>query len=150
MAAFALFAALQGVRRGLGPALLGVVAVPAAYLAASVWYRPVAAAIRAYLPLSESWAATVAFILLLLAAVELVSLILALRTSADHVPAPSRALGLAVGAVRGMTLATALLVAQEDVEHHRRAAMGAQGREPVHAEIDRVVADPFDGDLDDP
>ncbi len=39
--------------------------------------------------------------------------------------------------------------AQEDVEHHRRAAMRAQGREAVHAEIDSIVADPFDGDLDD-
>lgn len=133
MAAFALFAALQGVRRGLWPALIGVVAVLAAYLAASVWYRPVAAAIRSYLPLSESWAATVAFLLLLLVVVELVSLVLTLRTTPDNVPAPSRALGLGVGAVRGIVLATSLLV----------VALASPPSAPVQRDVDRSSIAPY-------
>jgi uncharacterized membrane protein required for colicin V production len=133
MAAFALFAALQGVRRGVWPALIGVVGVVAAYLAASAWYRPVAMTIRGYLPLSESWAATVAFLLLLLVVVELVSLVLTLRTTPNNVPAPSRALGLAVGAVRGMALATALLV----------VALGAPPSEPVQRDVDRSSIAPY-------
>jgi len=132
MAAFALFAALQGVRRGLWPALIGVLAVLGAYFAASVWYRPVAEAVRGYLPLSESWAATIAFLALLLVAVELVSLLLTLRTSPDNVPAPSRALGLAVGALRGMTLATALLI----------VALASPPSDPVRRDVDRSVIAP--------
>ena len=133
MVAFALFAALQGVRRGLWPALIGVVAVLAAYLAASAWYRPVAGAVRGYLPLSESWAATIAFLVLLLVAVELVSLVLTLRTTPDNVPVPSRALGLAVGAVRGLTLATALLI----------VALAAPPSEPVRRDVDRSAIAPY-------
>lgn len=133
MAAFALFAALQGVRRGLWPALIGVVAVLAAYLAASVWYRPLAAAIRGYLPLSESGAATVAFLLFLLVVVELVSLVLTLRSTPDNVPAPSRALGLGVGAVRGMVLATSLLV----------VALASPLSAPVQRDVDRSSIAPY-------
>jgi uncharacterized membrane protein required for colicin V production len=133
MAAFALFAALQGVRRGVWPALIGVVAVLAAYLAASVWYRPLTAAIRGYLPFSESWAASVAFLLLLLVIVELVSLVLTMRTTPDNVPAPSRALGLAVGAVRGMALVTSLLV----------VALASPLSEPVQRDVDRSSIAPY-------
>jgi uncharacterized membrane protein required for colicin V production len=132
MAAFALFAALQGVRRGLWPAVIGVVAVPAAYLAASVWYRAVAAAVRGYLPLSDSWAAAISFLLILLVGVELVSLILTLRTTPYNVSPPSRAVGLAAGALRGMLLATAVLL----------VALAAPPSAPVRRDVDRSVIAP--------
>jgi len=131
--AFVLFAALQGVRRGLWPALIGIVALLAAYLAASVWYRPVADAVRRYLPLAESWAASIAFSGLLLMVVELTSLLVTLRTTVSNVPTSSRALGLAVGAVRGMSLATALLV----------VVLASPLVEPVRRDVERSVIAPY-------
>lgn len=133
MVAFALFAALQGVRRGVWPALTGVVGLLGAYLAASVWHRPVADAARGYFPLSESWAASVAFLVLLLVIVELVSLLTTLLTTAYNVVTPSRALGLAVGAVRGLTLATALLV----------VALASPLGEPVRRDVERSAIAPY-------
>ena len=133
IAAFALFAALQGVRRGLWPALIGIVALLAAYLAASVWYRSVADAVRGYLPLSESWAATIAFLVLLLVVVEVVSLLVTLRTTINNVPTSSRVLGLAVGALRGMGLATALLV----------VVLASPPSEPVRRDVDRSAIAPY-------
>lgn len=133
IAAFALFAALQGVRRGLWPALIGLIALLAAYLGASVWYRAVADAVRGYLPLSESWAATIAFLVLLLVAVEVVSLLVTLRTAINNVPTSSRVLGLAVGAVRGITLATALLV----------VVLASPPAEPVARDVDRSAIAPY-------
>ena len=133
IAAFVLFAALQGVRRGLWPALIGAVALLAAYLAASVWYRPVAEAVRGYLPLSESWAASFAFLLLFLVAVEGVSLLVTLRTTTNDVPTSSRMLGLAVGAVRGITLATALLI----------VVLASPPSEPVRRDVDRSAIAPY-------
>ena len=133
IAAFVLFAALQGVRRGLWPALIGVVALLAAYLAASVWYRPVAEAVRGYLPLSESWAASIAFLLLFLVVVEVVSLLVTLRTTTNDVPTSSRMLGLAVGAVRGVTLATALLI----------VVLASPPSEPVRRDVDRSAIAPY-------
>jgi uncharacterized membrane protein required for colicin V production len=132
MVAFALFAALQGIRRGLWAALTGIVALLAAYLAASVWFRSLAGAIRGYLPLTESWAAAIAFLALFLVIVELASLVVTLRTSANNIPPASRALGLAVGAVRGMTLATALLV----------VVLASPPAEPVRRDVDRSAIAP--------
>jgi len=131
--AFVLFAALQGVRRGLWPALIGIVALLAAYLAASVWYRPVADTVRLYLPLAENWAASIAFSVLLLLVVELTSLLVTLRTTVSNVPTSSRALGLAVGAVRGMSLATALLV----------VVLASPLAEPVRRDVERSVIAPY-------
>lgn len=133
IAAFVLYAALQGIRRGVGPALIGIVALLAAYLAASVWHRPVAAAVRAYLPVSESWAASIAFLALLLVAVELVSLLVTLSTTINNVPPASRALGLAAGAVRGAALATAVLV----------AVLASPPADPVRRDVDRSAIAPY-------
>jgi uncharacterized membrane protein required for colicin V production len=116
----------------LWPAVIGVVAVLAAYLAASVWYRPVAAAVRDYLPLSDSWAAAISFLLLLLVGVELVSLVLTLLTTPYNVPPPSRVVGAAAGALRGMLLASAVLV----------VALAAPPSEPVRRDVDRSVIAP--------
>ena len=133
MAAFALFAALQGLRRGLWPALIGVVALVAAYLAASVWYRPLADAARAYLPLSESWAGTLAFLVLFLVTVELAGLVLTLRGVGGEVPPSLRLLGGAVGAVRGLGLAAALLV----------VVLASPPSEPVQRDVERSALAPI-------
>jgi uncharacterized membrane protein required for colicin V production len=133
MVAFVLFAALQGIRRGLWAALIGIVALLAAYLAASVWFHPLAEAIRGYLPLSDSWAAAIAFLVLFVVIVEVVSLIVTLRTTANNVPPASRVLGLAVGAVRGLTLSTALLV----------VVLASPPSEPVRRDVDRSAVAPY-------
>lgn len=133
MVAFTLFAALQGVRRGLWAALIGLVALLAAYLAASVWFRPLAEAVRGYLPLSDGWAAAIAFLVLFLVIVEVVGLILTLRTTPNNVPPASRALGLVVGAVRGLTFATALLV----------VVLASPPSQPVRRDVERSAVAPY-------
>lgn len=133
IAAVVLFAALQGVRRGLWPTLIGILALPASFIAASVWYRPAAEALRRYLPLSESWSAAIAFLALFLVAVEVVSLLVTLRTTANNVPTPSRALGLALGAVRGIILATALLI----------ILLASPLSEPVRRDVNRSAVAPY-------
>lgn len=133
MVAFTLFAALQGVRRGLWAALIGLIALLAAYLAASVWFRPLAEAVRGYLPLSDGWAAAIAFLVLFLVLVEAVGLILTLRTTPNNVPPASRTLGLLVGAVRGLTLATALLV----------VVLASPPSEPVRRDVERSAVAPY-------
>ena len=40
-------------------------------------------------------------------------------------------------------------LAPEDLQHTRRRRVGAQRREAIHVEVDRVVADPLDRQLDD-
>ncbi len=133
IAAFVLFAALQGLRRGLGAALIGVVAVIAAYLAASVWYDPLAEGVRRYLPLSPSWAATAAFLIVFLVVVEVIGLFVTLRARTANVPTSSRVLGLIVGAVRGMTLAAALLI----------VLLASPLSDPVQRDVDRSVIAPY-------
>jgi hypothetical protein len=64
---------------------------------------------------------------LFLVIVEVVSLVVTLRTTANNVPPASRALGLAAGAARGITLATALLV----------VVLASPPSEPVRRDVER-------------
>ncbi len=133
IAAFVLFAALQGLRRGLWAAVRGVIAVIAAYIAASVWYRPLAEGARRYLPLSPSWAAAAAFLVVLLVVVEVIGLFVTLRTTTANVSTASRVLGLVVGGLRGITLAAALLI----------ILLASPPSAPVQRDVDRSAIAPY-------
>lgn len=110
IAAFVLFAALQGLRRGFLPALVGIIAVITAYLAASAWYRPVGDLVRQWSGLSPEWSGTVAFAAVLLLVTNGIGLLVVLASGVKNVPIPSRILGMLAGAVRGTLLGTALLI----------------------------------------
>lgn len=107
---FALFAGLQGLRRGVFAALIGVPAVIVSYLIASALYQPTGSLIHRYLRLSPGWSATVAFAMLLFLFYNVVAVLTVMAIGSERVPAPSRFLGMAVGAFRGVVLGTAVLI----------------------------------------
>lgn len=108
--AFALFAALQGLRRGVWAALIGVAAVIVSYLIASALYHPVGSLIHRFLRLSQGWSDTAAFALLLFLFYNVIAVLTMMAIGSERVPAPSRFLGMAVGAFRGVMLGTAVLI----------------------------------------
>ncbi len=110
IAAFVLFGALQGLRRGLLAALVGIVVVLIAYLAASAWYKPVGELVRQWAGMSPEWSATVAFAAILLLVVNVFGILVIMAAGSKSATIPSRIAGLLVGTVRGVLLATVLLV----------------------------------------
>lgn len=108
--AFALFAALQGLRRGVYAALIGVPAVIVSYLIASALYSPIGSLFHRYLRLSTGWSGTLAFALLLFLFYNVIAVLTVMAIGSERVPAPSRFLGVAVGAFRGVLLGTAVLI----------------------------------------
>lgn len=133
IAAFALFAALQGLRRGLVAALIGILAVLAAYLVASAWYETLGRAIHTWSRLSLSWANTAAFTVLLLLVYELIALLVSLAIRVKGIPVAMRLSGMVVGALRGVVLAAALLM----------VALAAPPGEPLRRDVDRSVIAPY-------
>ena len=73
-----LFAALHGLRRGIIAAFLGAVGVIIAYLAASIWYRPLASLISEGTRLVPAWANTVAYGALLVSVYVLIGTVAAI------------------------------------------------------------------------
>lgn len=133
IAAFALFAALQGLRRGLAAALIGILAVLAAYLLASTWYQPVGSFLHDRIRLSPSWSDTVAFAALLVFAYEAVAVLVMMAIRAQGVPAALRLSGMLVGALRGGVLASALLI----------VALASPSGEPLHDDVERSAIAPY-------
>jgi membrane protein required for colicin V production len=100
-------AAWHGLRRGVGVALGGAVGVLAGYLAASAWYPSLALALRAA-RLPGPWAATVAYVALLVGVYVVVGAVAAAVLDRGSASAPARLAGLGVGAVKGALLCAAL------------------------------------------
>lgn len=133
IAAFALFAALQGLRRGLMAALIGILAVLAAYLVASVWYQSLGAFIHTSVRLSPSWSDTVAFAALLLLVYDVIAVLVILAIRAQGVPVALRLSGMLVGALRGVVLASALLI----------VALASPSAEPLRSDVERSAIAPY-------
>src|SRR5947209_12066806 len=104
-----LFAALYGLRRGIIAAFIGAVGVIVAYLAASIWYRPLASLLTEGTHLTRSWASTVAYGALLTSVYILIGTIAAIIADSYGLSGPKRVLGLVAGAVKGALLSAALL-----------------------------------------
>lgn len=132
IAAFVLFGAFQGLRRGLLSAVIGLLAVLIAYLAASIWYHPAGAFVQRTLRLDAPWAAVTAFTAILLVAYGVVSAIAMTSFGFRNPSGLSRVLGLAVGAVKGGLLATALLI----------VALASPSAEPIRRDVDRSAVTP--------
>jgi len=104
-----LFAALHGLRRGIIAAFIGAVGVIVAYLAASIWYRPLASLLTEGTHLTRPWASTVAYGALLTSVYILIGTIAAIIADSYGLSGPKRVLGLVAGAVKGALLSAALL-----------------------------------------
>lgn len=131
--AFALFAALQGLRRGVLPALVGILAVLLSYLAASAWYQTLGDLIERYVRLSPGWSDAVAFLGVFLLAYDILAIVTIMAIGTEKIPAPSRVAGAAIGLIRGTLLAAALLV-----------VIGASPPgQPVRRDMERSAAAPF-------
>src|SRR2546426_12349648 len=104
-----LFAALHGLRRGIIAAFLGAVGVIIAYLAASIWYRPLASLISEGTHLVPAWANTVAYGALLISVYILIGTVAAIIADSYGLSGPKRVLGLLAGAAKGALLSAALL-----------------------------------------
>lgn len=133
IAAFALFAALQGFRRGLLPALVGILAVLLSYLAASAWYVTIGDLIQKYIKLSGSWSDTVAFAAVFLVAYDVIAILTVMAINTEKIPLPSRVAGMVVGLLRGTLLAAALLV----------VAIASPPGGPIRADVERSGIAPF-------
>ncbi len=133
IAAFALFAALQGLRRGLLPALVGILAVLLSYLAASAWYLTIGDVIQKYVKLSGPWSDTVAFAGVFLLAYDVIAILTIMAISTEKIPMPSRLAGMVVGLLRGAVLAAALLI----------VAMASPPGEPIRRDVERSAIAPF-------
>lgn len=133
IAAFALFAALQGLKRGLLAALVGIVAVLASYLVASAWYHPIGDVIERTVRLTPAWSDTVAFAGLFLLGYDIVGILTIMAIGAERVPLPSRVSGLVLGILRGAMLAAALLI----------IASAAPPGEPIRRDVDRSTVAPI-------
>lgn len=133
IAAFAFFAAWQGLRRGVLPALVGILAVLLSYLAASVWYRTLGDLIERYVRLSAGWSDAVAFLGVFLLAYDIFAILTIMAIATEKVPPPSRLAGAAVGFVRGTILAAALLV----------VIIASPPGQPVRRDIERSAAAPL-------
>jgi uncharacterized membrane protein required for colicin V production len=133
IAAFALFAALQGLRRGILPALVGILAVLLSYLAASAWYLTIGDFIEKYVKLSAPWSDTVAFAVVFLLAYDIIAILTVMGISTERIPMPSRLAGMVVGLLRGTLLATALLV----------VAIASPPGEPIRKDVERSAVAPF-------
>jgi len=132
IAAFALFAALQGLKRGLLAALIGIVAVLASYLIASAWYHPIGDFVERSVRLSPAWGDTVAFAGLFLLAYDIVAVLTIMGVGDERIPLPSRISGMILGIVRGTLLATALLI----------IAQASPPGEPIRRDAERSTIAP--------
>jgi uncharacterized membrane protein required for colicin V production len=131
--AFALFAALQGLRRGALSALVGVLAVTLSYLAASAWYRQLGEVVEKYGRLSAAWSDTVAFLAVFLVAYDIIALLTVMAIGTEKIPVASRLAGAVLGAFRGALLAAVLLV----------VAVAAPPGQPIREDVERSAAAPF-------
>jgi uncharacterized membrane protein required for colicin V production len=104
-----LFSALHGLRHGVIAAFLGLVGVIIAYLAASIWYRPLASLISEGTHLVPAWANTVAYGALLVSVYFLIGTVAAIIADSYGLSGPKRVLGFLAGAAKGTLLAAALL-----------------------------------------
>lgn len=104
-----LFAALHGLRRGIIAALIGAAGVIVAYLAASIWYRPLASLLADGTHLARSWANTIAYGALLMSVYILIGTIATIVADSYALTGPRRMLGLLAGAVKGGLLSAALV-----------------------------------------
>src|SRR5438128_12314264 len=99
-----LFAALHGLRRGIIAAFIGAVGVIVAYLAASMWYRPLASLLTEGTHLTRPWASTVAYGALLTSVYILFGTIAAITEDSYGLSAPKRLLGLVARAASSSLL----------------------------------------------
>jgi uncharacterized membrane protein required for colicin V production len=142
--AIVLVSILRGTRYGLLAGALDLVALVASFLAASALYTRAVPPLRQSLFLPASWAGFVGFVAIWLILYILAGTIIRLIHGARKAPI-SQALGGVVGGIRGVTLATALLVLMlaapfgeavaSDVYHSLAAAYLLRGYHAVMAGI---------------
>ncbi len=133
MVAIVLFAALHGLRRGVLASFLGVVGLVCAYVAASVWYRSLAAVLVAGVHLPAAWAGTLAYGLLLLTGYVFVGTSVAVLLENRIAAVPARLLGLIVGVAKGALLSAVLL----------GALLASPLNEPVARDTNRSLLAPY-------
>jgi len=132
IAAFALFAALQGLKRGLLAAVIGLVAVLASYLIASAWYHPLGDSIERAVRFTPAWADAAAFAGLFLLGYALIAILTVMGFGGERLPLPSRVSGAVLGLFRGAMLAAALLL----------IAAAAPFGDPIRRDIERSTVAP--------
>lgn len=133
IASVVLFAALQGFRRGALVTLVSAVGVILAYLAASVWYRPLTEIVQRYLRFSGSWAATISFVALLLVIYVVIGVAVTAIAGAAKLSPASRFVGTVLGMLKGALLAVALLI----------AAIGSPIGPPIKRDAERSALAPY-------
>ena len=151
IAAVVLFTALQGFRRGTLVTLVSAVGVLVAYLAASVWYRPLTEIAQRSLRLSGSWAATISFVTLLLAIYVVIGIAITTMAGSAKLSPASRFVGTLMGMLKGALLAVALLIAaigspvgppiKRDAERAPLAAYAIQAHKTGATALDAVLPD---------
>jgi len=107
--AIVLVSVLRGTRYGVLAGVIDLVAMVGAFFAASVWYVSLVPILHQSLFLPDSWGGFLAFVVIWLALYILVGIIVRLVHGVRTVPL-SEILGGVMGVVRGITMATALLV----------------------------------------
>ncbi|MGH2397857.1 MAG: CvpA family protein [bacterium] len=151
IAAVVLFAALQGFRRGTLVTLVSAIGVIVAYLAASVWYRPLTGIVQQYLRFSGPWAATIAFVAPLIAIYIVIGVAITAMAGAAKLSPASRLVGTLMGMLKGALLAVALLIAamgspiglpiKRDAERSPLAAYAIQAHRIGATALDTVLPD---------
>lgn len=151
IAAVVLFAALQGFRRGTLVTLVSAIGVIVAYLAASVWYRPLTGIVQQYLRFSGPWAATIAFVAPLIAIYIVIGVAITAMAGAAKLSPASRLVGTLMGMLKGALLAVALLIAamsspigppiKRDAERSPMAAYAIQAHKIGATALDAVLPD---------
>lgn len=151
IAAVVLFAALQGFRRGTLVTLVSAIGVIVAYLAASVWYRPLTGIVQQYLRFSGPWAATIAFVAPLIAIYIVIGVAITSMAGAAKLSPASRLVGTLMGMLKGALLAVALLIAamsspigppiKRDAERSPLAAYAIQAHKVGATALDAVLPD---------
>jgi membrane protein required for colicin V production len=124
LVAIVAFSVLQGLRRGALAAAGSTLGVLIAYLAASYGYASLAAAFG-FIPLSPPWQATIAFLVLFLAANGILAVAASLVLGVADAAPVSRLIGVGIGAVRGTCLSAVLVT----------IAMASPVSEPVSRDV---------------
>lgn len=130
--AIVLISILRGTRYGVLAGIIDWVAMIGAFLASSILYGYAVPALHQNLNLPTSWAGFLAFTVIWLGLYILVGIIVRLVHGVKTVPL-SEILGGVLGVIRGVTLATALLV----------VLLASPFREAVDPDTKRSVVAPF-------
>lgn len=137
LVAVLLFTFVQGVRRGPLVGLLSTVGLLAGFVAAAVLYPSLGEVVRLSLHLEKAWAATVAFLALLLAISFVIGVVVTLLLSGRKLSGLARLIGGLFGVARGAVFGILLLVVglaspvgamiRTDTDHSSLAPLAVRG-----------------------